>query len=397
MKSILPAGAPLNVVGGTGMEFYYDGANHPYVTAPYGDQIAGKCRVEVAAPLTADSYFLNVFYAATDAATSMPDVQLVSETADSVTVAVNDGQTLITFSKTGALAYSISSGGPVQITTTALAGATQGQAYSAQVQTAGGMLPFAWSVAGGALPDGLALNATSGVISGTPTAAGTFNFTVQVVDSDTPATNDTQALSITVSAVNQAPTMSGVPDVLTDEDTPVNDAIDLWAYADDAETPDAALSFSIVSVSNPGAGVTLDSNRYIDVNPASDWSGTATVIVEVSDGSLTAQDTFTVTVNGLNDPPIVMPLPDVVTNEDTPVAQAIDLWAYAGDAETPDNLLVFSIDSVTDPSAGVTITGNRYVSVSPAAQWSGSAVVTISVSDGLAATRWLLQRHGQRR
>jgi hypothetical protein len=64
--------------------------------------------------------------------------------------------------------------------------ATVGQVYSQSVGTAanvtGGTPPYTYALIGGALPGGLTLS-TSGMIAGTPTAAGTFNFSVQVTDS----------------------------------------------------------------------------------------------------------------------------------------------------------------------------------------------------------------------
>ncbi len=57
-----------------------------------------------------------------------------------------------------------------------------GQPYSVVLQAAGGTLPYKWSIAAGSLPPGLSLNEDSGEISGTPTAAGTYGFTVQVTD-----------------------------------------------------------------------------------------------------------------------------------------------------------------------------------------------------------------------
>ena len=55
--------------------------------------------------------------------------------------------------------------------------------YSVTLEAAGGLAPYTWSIAAGALPPGLALNPTTGEINGTPTTAGTFGFTVQVKDS----------------------------------------------------------------------------------------------------------------------------------------------------------------------------------------------------------------------
>src|SRR5262249_56759451 len=54
------------------------------------------------------------------------------------------------------------------------------------------------SITVGTLPAGLALNAATGAIRGTPTGTGTSNFTVQVTDSASPAQSRTANLSITI-------------------------------------------------------------------------------------------------------------------------------------------------------------------------------------------------------
>jgi len=87
------------------------------------------------------------------------------------------------------------------ITTTSLPGGSVGTAYSATLQATGGAEPYTWSVSSGSLPQGLSLK-SNGVISGTPTAAGSPTFTVQVADSESPAVTRQATFSLTISAAS---------------------------------------------------------------------------------------------------------------------------------------------------------------------------------------------------
>jgi hypothetical protein len=84
------------------------------------------------------------------------------------------------------------------ITTEALSGGTVGEFYCCgNLFASGGVQPYTWSVVAGALPPGLELPKGENTISGTPTTAGTFIFTVRVTD-DLGAF-DEQEFSITIS------------------------------------------------------------------------------------------------------------------------------------------------------------------------------------------------------
>ncbi len=67
----------------------------------------------------------------------------------------------------------------------------------ATLQATGGVTPYTWSYTGN-LPPGLNLNTSTGVISGTPTSTGTFNFTAKATDPGNPQQTATASLSITV-------------------------------------------------------------------------------------------------------------------------------------------------------------------------------------------------------
>ncbi len=71
---------------------------------------------------------------------------------------------------------------PLQITTLSLPGGTHAVSYAATMAATGGVGQYAWTKTSGTLPPGLALNATLGTLTGTPTLAGTYYFQVTVTD-----------------------------------------------------------------------------------------------------------------------------------------------------------------------------------------------------------------------
>jgi len=84
---------------------------------------------------------------------------------------------------TKALTLRINPAALLIITASPLPGGTVGVSYSQKLLAFGGVQPYTWSVSVGSLPPGLSLLGSTGDVTGTPTAAGTYNFTAQVTDS----------------------------------------------------------------------------------------------------------------------------------------------------------------------------------------------------------------------
>jgi hypothetical protein len=113
------------------------------------------------------------------------------------TARVSDNSTPV---KSDTQRYTITIGGgagPI-ITTMSMPDGVLEAAYNVSVLALGGATPYTWGIARGHLPEGLTIDAISGVIWGTPTKNGNYNFTVQVSDNAIPANTDTQRLRIRI-------------------------------------------------------------------------------------------------------------------------------------------------------------------------------------------------------
>ena len=69
------------------------------------------------------------------------------------------------------------------VMTSALPGGQMGVPYNTTITAMGGIPPYTWVIVLGALPAGLTLGTTDGVLGGTPTVTGSFVFTVEATDS----------------------------------------------------------------------------------------------------------------------------------------------------------------------------------------------------------------------
>jgi Putative Ig domain len=109
---------------------------------------------------------------------------------------------------TANITITVNASATVTVSTTSLPAGTVGTAYSATVMATGGTPPYTWSLASGSLPPGLVPDADTGNITGTPTKAASYPFTVVATDSDGVASAP-QALTIVINAASSdAPTKS---------------------------------------------------------------------------------------------------------------------------------------------------------------------------------------------
>jgi len=173
------------------------------------------------------------------------------------------------------------------ISTTSLPAGAVGTAYSQTIVATGGITPYTFAVTTGTLPGGLSLNATTGAITGTPTAGGTFPFTVTVTDSSSPAQKATANLSITISSLTITPaTLPGGT---------VGTAYNQTLTATGGKAP---YTFAVTSGTLPN-GLALSAAGVISGTPTT--GGTFAFTVTVTDSStpaLTGTANLSITISG---------------------------------------------------------------------------------------------------
>ena len=177
------------------------------------------------------------------------------------------------------------------ITTSSLPTASVGAAYSAVVGAIGGVQPYTFSITAGSLPGGLTLNKSTGVISGTPTQAGTSNFTVRVQDSD-PVAPATASVNLGMKVV--------VPLVITNTGFPAGRVGTAYSQTLTASGGTPPYVWSLSSVSALPNGLLLSPQGVISGTPTT--AGTTSFIVNVSDSaSQLVSDTFNIAIYPLLD------------------------------------------------------------------------------------------------
>jgi VCBS repeat-containing protein len=233
----------------------------------------------------------------------------------------------------------------------------------------------------------LAVNLDSLVFTPDPNWNGSTSFTWNASDGQTYALLDA-TVSITIDNLNDPPTISNITNQSTNEDTTTSP---IGFTINDLETPPEFLSLLKASSNTtltPASSIVFGgsgTNRTVTITPAADLVGSSTITVTVSDGTLTAFDTFTLTVNPVNDPPSFTKGADQTLNED-PGPIIVSNWATAilpGPADEAGQTLIFLVtnDNPSLFSTAPAINSAGTLTFTPAANANGVANVTVTLKD----------------
>ncbi|HCH0730117.1 TPA: tandem-95 repeat protein, partial [Vibrio parahaemolyticus] len=195
---------------------------------------------------------------------------------------------------------------------------------------------------------------------------GTDSFTYIVTSG---GVSESTTVRVDVTPVNDAPVAKD-DTAITDEDTPVT--IDV--LPNDTDVDGDKLSIQSASVVEAQGKVEIVDGKLV-FTPAENFNGDAEITYTVTDGSLTDQTTVKVTVNAVNDTPVVESnIADQTLAEDfTPYS--IDLNTAFSDV---DGELTFSVSGNSNIQVAIV---NGIATFTPTADWNGSEALTFTATD----------------
>ncbi|MFK7822268.1 MAG: tandem-95 repeat protein, partial [Planctomycetaceae bacterium] len=203
---------------------------------------------------------------------------------------------------------------------------------------------------------------------------------------------------VTVVPENDAPLLSAIPDQTTFEDTGLEP---IRFTVSDIETSAESLSVSVAS-NNPNLVLSENivvsgsgENRTLSILPQANVSGTTTITVSISDGGLTTESTFELTVNSVNDAPTISLIASQEVREDEVSAS---IGFTVSDLDTPAASLIVTATSsdqslISDSQIVLGGSGaDRTIRFEPLTNQNGGPVtITVSVFDGRVTTESTFQ------
>jgi len=220
----------------------------------------------------------------------------------------------------------------------------------------------------------------------TPVAHASGTNLVQVLINDGNSTQ-TNNIVVVVTPVNDLPVISAVANQTIDEDANVV----IGFTISDVETPADALTLTATSSNGtllPVSRITFGgsgSSRTATLSPALNQFGTTTVRFVVTDANGgSSSNSFTVTVNSVNDAPDIGFIADQTTGENKTIVipfTASDAEKAAGNltyAATSSNPTVVPLSNIVFGGSGT----NRTLTITPALNQSGTVIINVAVGDG---------------
>ncbi|MFH1686332.1 MAG: Ig-like domain-containing protein [bacterium] len=189
--------------------------------------------------------------------------------------------------------------------------------------------------------------------------------------------NDSDGATFTVSAVNDAPVVTDIPDQSVAEGASFV-SVNLDDYVSDIDNTDSEISWSYSG--NVELTVDITARVATITIPDADWNGSELITFTATDpGLLSDSDPATFTVTGVNDGPLVADIPDQTIGEGDPFA-TINLDDYVSDIDNVDSDISWSYSGNTELTVVIDI-GRVATITTPSPDWNGAETITFTATD----------------
>ncbi|MFW1220112.1 tandem-95 repeat protein, partial [Vibrio parahaemolyticus] len=197
-----------------------------------------------------------------------------------------------------------------------------------------------------------------------------LTISASVSDGVNPTANDSD--SLIVNRVNDAPVAKD--DIaMTQEDT----AVTIDVLPNDSDVNGDKLSIQSASVPEAQGKVEIVDGKLV-FTPAENFHGDAEITYTLTDGALTDQATVNVTVNAVNDTPVVESNLAAQTLAEDFTPYTIDLNTAFSDVDNVDGELTFSVSGNSNIQVAIV---NGIATITPTADWNGSETLTFTATD----------------
>jgi hypothetical protein len=275
----------------------------------------------------------------------------------------------------GTRSYTLTISAPsMTVSPVGLADGTVGTAYSQTISAGGGIAPYTFTVSAGALPNGLTL-AANGTLSGTPTADGSFSFTVLATDGASGSGPYTATRSYTLTIADVAPTIAVGPVGLSDGTVGT-----AYSQSITASGGTAPYAFAVTAGALP-AGVTLAANGTLSGTPSAGGSFTFTVRARLADGTVGSAYNQSISASGG-----IAPRTFSVSAGSLPGGLALAAGGTLSGTPTASGTFNFTVRATDSAGGGGPYNGTRAYTLTITAAAPTIIVSPVGLADGTVGT-----------